>query len=144
MRWRGVVNSKRHSSGEEGGYSRARRQSASTLYGSPLVPRRPPSKTSGFLYATLSKFLGGQAEKILLTVVSASSAESGHSDHKAFVSLSTECSLRDYLVFCRAGFFFFRLIRDPRASSFHASRSFGFLSIRSSSCSPRGFLRLAG
>jgi hypothetical protein len=55
---------------------------------------------------------------------------------KAFVSLSTECSLRDYLV-C---FFFFRLIRDPRASSFHASRSFGFLSIRSSSCSPRGFL----
>jgi len=33
---------------------------------------------------------------------------------KAFVSLSTECSLRDYLVFCRAGFFFFRLI--PRST----------------------------
>src|SRR5271166_6686997 len=50
-----------------------------------------------------------------------------------------------YLGDRRACFFFFApFAGDPRASSFHASRSFGFLSIRSSSCSPRGFLRLAG
>src|ERR1700730_6597636 len=50
-----------------------------------------------------------------------------------------------YVVSRWAGAFLFaNFVGDPRASSFHASRSFGFLSIRSSSCSPRGFLRLAG
>ena len=41
----------------------------------------------------------------------------------------------------RAGFFFFAAFVGDHVSSFHASRSFGFLSIRPSNCSPRGFLR---
>jgi hypothetical protein len=43
----------------------------------------------------------------------------------------------------RVGFFFFAtFVGASPASSFHASWSFGLLSIRSSSCSPRGFLCL--
>src|SRR5207302_10113175 len=50
-----------------------------------------------------------------------------------------------YLGLRRTGFFLLAALVDgSRASSFHACRSFGFLSIRSSSCSPRGFWGLAG
>src|SRR6187200_1185923 len=50
------------------------------------TPRRHPRVNPDVrIYSTaaLSQFLGGQAEKTLLTVVNASSAKSGYSDHKS-------------------------------------------------------------
>jgi len=59
------------------------------------------------------------------------------------IAMKSGPSTRCYLISLRAGVFFFAtFVGASCASSFHASRSFGFLSMRSSNCSPRGFLCL--